>query len=128
MTLNPPKHPNPSQIKLNTPPKLTPKPKPAKDGWGKWYKTATKTKTFAERNQINPQATFQHTTNNLTPINNKDHYNNHLKKQLNEIETELKTSQTLHAALNRIEQTLETIHALQRNIRTLAEQHLKQQQ
>lgn len=115
-------------IKLKTPPQLTPKPKPAKDGWGKWYNTAHKTKNFTERNRINPKATFEHTTDNLTTINTiniTDHYNKHLKKQL---ETQPdKTSQTLHVALNQIEQTLQTIHELQRNIRTLTEQHLKQQ-
>lgn len=113
-------------IKFNNPPTPTPKPKPNKPGWGKWYTTAVKTENFAERNQINPQATFQHTTDQQTTINITDHYNNHLTQQLQNQPD--KTSQTLHTALHNIEQTLQTIHGLQRNIRTLAEQHLKQQQ
>ena len=121
-------------IKFNTTPKLTPKPKPTKDGWGKWYNTAIKTKNFAERNQINPKATFQHTTENLTAINVTDHYNNHLSEQLEQkLEQKLEqqenqTTTTLYIALHETQTALETIHGLQRNIRTLAEQHIKEQQ
>ena len=118
-----------TMINFNTPPTPTPKPKPAKDGWGKWYNTTHKTKTFAEQHEINSQETLQHTTNNLTPINVTDHYNNHLSEQLEQQleQQENQTTNTLYIALHNTEQALETIHALQRNIRKLIEQHLQQQ-
>lgn len=117
-------------IHFNNPPTPTPKPKPVKDGWGKWYNTPKKTQTFAEHHQINPQATFNHTTDNLTPTT-KDHYNEHLSNQLEqkiEQHEDPTTTTLLYIALYETESTLEMIHTLQRNIRKLIEQHLQQQQ